>query len=159
MFWWKKSEKSESKKVIPKKVIKKTWVGAIPASYDNKKSKLIWEFWYQLYEDDKGNRTCEVTGRWPLDNHPFSHCRYSQLVVPFLNTPNQNSALPNVWASLETWNVGWWSKHQDVIDAVKAGGTPKNNKPPEKPKHEFKLLKFPKPEDDEKKAGPQDGQA
>jgi len=133
---------------------KKTWVGAIPASYSNSKDKFLWEFWFQLYEDENGNRSFEVTGRWPDYNEPETHARYCQLVFPFINTPNQNSALYNVWAALETWNVDWWSHHQDVIDNV-VKGTPTTNKPKPtpKPKPEFKLLKFPEPKDEMKTDG------
>lgn len=119
----------------------KTWIGSVAASYKSKEG-FVWDFWFQLFEDDYGKRSCEFSGRWPSWNDPKQHGRYSGIILPWMYTKD-DSYLPVVWSSLSHYNVEYWNDYPEI--------TKIEQPQPEKPevKRDFKLLHFPKEKEEE----------
>lgn len=128
--------------------IKKTWVASIGASYRDGERDFVWEFWFQLYIDEEGNKSYGITGRFPsYGSTPIEHARFSTIVFPWLNSDNKEYLI-KVWTNADFYNADYWVDYPEIT----------NNTYQHKKKEitrDFKLLQFPKPDEDNKDETPE----
>lgn len=139
------SSKKKAKLTVPEKKsedsIKNTdkWIGNVVAIYTTKDFG-DYKFWFQLFVDDNDNRKVKVTGNTPPFNNAYNHPRYSSVIYPWLN--GAHHGFP--WSVIDSYDYSWWADN-GYTDAPANSVT--TQKPKDKPKHDFQLLTFPKPDD------------
>lgn len=126
--------------------VPRRWIGQVSASFRGHDPDFLWVFYYQLFEDENGRRSYEITGRLPpvelgYDKHsntPTAHMRYSAAIAPFL----AGADLGLLWPYIEGYDADYWNSRGYFKDPVANDSVcipldkNKNN--------DFKLLEFPK---------------
>jgi hypothetical protein len=98
--------------------------------------KRVYEFYWHLYVGENNERYVEDVGMQPHYHNHTMHPRYGGTIKPFLEGQN----IVCIFPSLACYNHDFWAD-KNVAGAIMAG--------PPKPKPDFKLLKFGKPQEEE----------
>lgn len=112
------------------------WVGTVKASWIKAKDEPLDDFYFHLYESTNGDRYYELSGKYGFAGKEIFHGMYSLVISPWIDSGDPDF----IEQHLLQRNPEYWDIDEEYF--VQAAAPKKS-----KPKHEFKLLKFEKPDD------------